>query len=69
MLECFSCKLVEGPSQDLLGLYTIQIFADQIRIIGNSVKLAWLLTELYSYKLDQEDMGGAMYVTIETSNR
>ena len=68
-LEYFSCELLEGPSQDFLGQYTLEIFLDQIHINGNTVKWVWPLTELYSYKLDQDDVGGAAYVTIETSNR
>ena len=69
ILECFSCELLEGPSQNLLGHYTLQIFVDQIRVISNNAKWVWLLTELYSYKLDQEEVGGATYVTIQISNR
>ena len=69
LLEYFSCELLEGPSQDLLGYYTVQFFVDRIHVIGSDMKWAWLLTEIYRYKLDQEEVGGATYVTIETSNR
>ena len=71
VLECFTCELLEGPSQDLLGHYTLQIFVNRIHVVSNNnpAKWVWLLTNLYSYKLDQEEVGGATYVTIQISNR
>lgn len=70
ILECFSCELLKGPSQDLLGHYTLQIFVDKIHVISsNNVKWVWLLTEIYSYMLDQEELGRATFVTIQVAKR
>ena len=70
ILEFFSCELLKGPSEDLLGHYTLQLFVDQIHVINsNNVKRVWLLAEIYSYMLDQEESGGATYVTIQVAKR
>jgi len=69
-LECFTCKLLEGPSDDLIGHhYTLKIFVDQVHVMSNHThnKWVWLLTELYSYTLDQEEVDGMAYVTIQVA--
>ena len=61
---------MEGPSDDLLGhQYTLKVFVDQVHVVSNhtSKKWVWLLTELYSYTLDQEEVGGPAYVTIQVA--